>query len=83
MDSVTTNELKKGTRVTLRSGWKADIADNMRGNIRMCLVYGDYTELGSVYSHDIMSAEIDGKIIPVKHTEKQLQCREMNRALFR
>lgn len=52
---VKTNDLKKGTRVMLRNGWEADIMDNMRGNTRVCMVYGDFEEAGSVYSHDIMA----------------------------
>ena len=50
---MTTNELKKGDRVMLRCGWEADIMDNMKGNTRLAKVYGDFTEIGSVYSHDI------------------------------
>lgn len=50
-----TNDLKKGTRVMLRNGWEADVMDNMRGNTRVCMVYGFETEAGSVYSHDIVA----------------------------
>jgi len=69
-----TNDLKKGTSVRLRNGWSATIEDNKKGNIRLCKVYGRYTELGSVYSHDIMEyiAE-DGALKPIVHTEKQLK----------
>ena len=49
-----TNDLKKGMWVLLRgTNWVAQIADNMRGNIRMATVYGFYTETGSVYVWDI------------------------------
>ena len=54
-----TNDLKKGMRIRLRNGWEADVWDNMRGNTRVCNVYGDYTEAGSVYSHDIMYVFVD------------------------
>jgi hypothetical protein len=48
-----TNALKKGTRVVLRNGWEAVLEDNKRGSIRMATVYGFYTEMGSIYAHDI------------------------------
>jgi hypothetical protein len=51
-----TNDLKKGVRVLLANGWYATIADNARGNTRMCDVEGFYREIGSVYSHDIVRA---------------------------
>ena len=50
-----TNDLKKGAVVRLRNGWKATIKDNRLGAVRMAEVYGDFTEIGSVYSHDIIS----------------------------
>jgi hypothetical protein len=73
---VKTNELKKGVMVTLRNGWKARIEDNKKGNTRICTVYGFETEMGSVYAHDIVLAEIDGFIHFVEHTPKQLKLRE-------
>jgi hypothetical protein len=48
-----TNALKKGTRVVLRNGWQAVLEDNKRGAIRMATVEGFYTEMGSIYAHDI------------------------------
>ncbi len=48
-----TNKLKKGTRVILRNGWEAVLEDNKRGSIRMATVEGFYTEMGSIYAHDI------------------------------
>ena len=48
-----TNALKKGTRVVLRNGWEATLEDNKRGSIRMATVEGFYTEMGSIYAHDI------------------------------
>lgn len=71
-----TNELKKGVRVKLRNGWEADIADNAKGNTRMAKVYGFETEIGSVYSHDIVLAQspIDGKSwVKVEHTPAQIK----------
>ena len=48
-----TNKLKKGARVVLRNGWEAVLEDNKRGSIRMATVFGTYTEMGSIYAHDI------------------------------
>ena len=48
-----TNKLKKGTRVVLRNGWEAVLEDNKRGSIRRATVEGFYTEMGSIYAHDI------------------------------
>lgn len=67
-----TNEIKKGTRVRLRNGWYATMADNARGNIRMATVEGFETETGSVYSHDIMRVQLpDGSWQIVEHTPAQ------------
>lgn len=48
-----TNKLKKGTRIVLRNGWQAVLEDNKKGSIRMATVFGTYTEMGSIYAHDI------------------------------
>jgi hypothetical protein len=50
---VLTNNLKKGDQVQLRNGWFAIMEDNMRGNIRVATVKGFFTEMGSIYMHDI------------------------------
>lgn len=78
-----TNDLKKGARVLLRNGWYATVADNARGNIRMCDVEGFYREIGSVYSHDIMRYfPGDGSSIMVEHTPAQLKLREQVEGIF-
>jgi hypothetical protein len=68
-----TNQLKKGDEVVLRNGWKARIEDNKKGATRLCTVYGFYTEMGSVYSHDIIQLvnETTGVRTSIIHTEKQ------------
>lgn len=74
---IKTNELRKGDRVQLRNGWFGTVADNARGNIRMVTVEGDYTETGSVYSHDIFRAQPKGGAWDlVEHTLPQLKLRE-------
>lgn len=77
-----TNELKKGTEVQLRNGWRAIVWDNARGNTRMCKVFGFVTEIGSVYSHDIVEALIlngDGQSrwVTVQHTPAQEKLRKL------
>jgi hypothetical protein len=71
-----TNELKKGTRVLLRNGWYATLEDNMKGNIRLATVEGYVTEMGSVYSHDIVRyRDANGIWGAVQHTPAQEKLR--------
>lgn len=70
---VKTNNLKKGTKVILKNGWNAVLMDNRKGNIRLAEVDGLYKEVGSIYSYDISSAEVDGKWQGVLLTDKQLE----------
>lgn len=72
-----TNELKKGARVSLRNGWFATIADNMKGNTRLAEVEGYYTEIGSVYSHDIVLAHTADGIVEIEHTPAQKKLRRL------
>lgn len=80
-----TSEIKKGMRVRLANGWYGTMKDNMRGTTRIVEVEGYVTEIGSVYSHDIVSAQtITSGIIweTIAHTPKELACKAMNAALF-
>jgi hypothetical protein len=70
-----TNDIKKGARIMLRCGWEADMADNMKGNTRMANVHGYVTEIGSVYSHDIIKVKVNGAWHTVEHTDAQLKLR--------
>lgn len=72
-----TNDLKKGMRVRLRNGWYATMADNAKGNRRMATVEGYETETGSVYSHDIMTAETAFGQQQIEHTDAQLKLRKI------
>ena len=71
-----TNDLKKGTRVRLACGWFATLADNQKGNTRLADVEGFCREIGSVYSHDIVAALIDGTWQQVEHTPAQLKLKK-------
>lgn len=77
MDTILTNDLKKETRILLRNGWYATLKDNARGNIRIADVEGYCRETGSIYSHDIAAALVNGKWIKVQHTPAQLKLRAM------
>ena len=79
-----TNDLKRGSWVLLRNGWEAEIADNMKGNTRLATVHGDFTETGSVYSHDILKVRIADEWFPIEHTPAQIKLMEqLNRICFR
>jgi hypothetical protein len=75
-------DIKKGMRVRLANGWYGTMMDNMRGTTRLVEVEGHYTETGSVYSHDIIVAQTPTGWEAVVHTAKELQCKEMNEAIF-
>lgn len=73
-----TNDLKKGDRIQLRNGWEATIEDNRKGDIRMATVYGFETEMGSVYSHDIvrfLPKGPDARPVTMEHTPAQNKLR--------
>jgi hypothetical protein len=73
MKTITTNELKKGTRVKLSNGWKATLEDSKRSNIRLATVEGIFTEIGSIYAHDINLAILpNGEIAKVQLTPQQI-----------
>ena len=66
------NDMKKGQMGVLKNGWRFRIEDNKKGNVRLATVYGDYlTEMGSIYTHDIASLEVDGKSEPLEQTPAQ------------
>ena len=77
--AVTMKDVRKGTRVVLRSGMEAEVLDNLTNRqTRMCKVFGAahgmYDEMGSVYSSDIHSAQMsDGVWHVVTHDTKTLK----------
>ncbi len=76
-----TNELKKGQTVRLRNGWKAQLYDNKKGNLRLAKVFGDYEEIGSIYSHDIIGYYSDtGFYEDIELTKSQEKCMKINQA---
>lgn len=73
-----TNDIKKGMRVQLHNGWYGTMMDNMKGNTRMVEVEGNFTEIGSVYAHDIVYVWPDPDKMPwrVEYTPAQEKLRE-------
>tara|TARA_R110002074_G_scaffold350400_1_gene521411 strand:- start:115 stop:519 length:405 start_codon:yes stop_codon:yes gene_type:complete len=78
--TMTTNEIKKGMKVrTTQLGAPVTgvMLDSLKGNTRLIETKGSevglFDEMGSVYSYDIVAAEVDGEWIPIEHTEKQLK----------
>ena len=65
------NDMRKGQTGYLKDGVRFRIEDNKKGNIRMATVYGFATEMGSIYTHDIASLEVDGKSEPLEQTPAQ------------
>lgn len=71
---MTTNDIKSGMRFKLANGWYGTMKDNKRGNIRLAEVEGLYTEIGSIYAHDIISVEKpDGIWHTIELTKSQVQ----------
>lgn len=97
METIKTNDLKKGAVVQLSNGWFAVIADNKKGDIRLAKVHGICTELGSVYSHNIifyfpevkeneirekcLFSSIAPRYIKIEHTPKQLKLKQQVESL--
>lgn len=67
------SEVKKGARVELRNGFLATVLDNLvNGQTRLCNVEGFVTEMGSVYSSDMLNVLTPSGWSQIQHTPKQL-----------
>ena len=75
-------DIKKGMRFQLTNGWYATMLDNKRGVTRMAEVEGYYTEMGSIYSHDIYRVLVEDVWHQVDYTEKELKCRQLAESLL-
>ena len=73
-----TNDIKKGMRILLSQGWEGTMKDNLRGKIRMVEVEGIYTEIGSVYAHDIVGVldVANAQWVKIEHTPAQLKLKQ-------
>lgn len=74
-----TNDIKSGMKIQLNNGWFATMKDNKKGNTRLCEVEGIYTELGSVYSHDIKYVldSNNNKWLHVEYTPAQIKLKSI------
>ena len=71
------SEVKKGARVELRNGFLATVLDNLaNGQTRLCNVEGFVTEMGSVYSSDMLNVLTPTGWSQIQHTPKQLAGRK-------
>jgi hypothetical protein len=75
-------DLDKGTRLKLRNGWEAELVSDKRTNTPVCRVFGDYTEIGSVYAHDVIAAQVGGQWVKVDHTPTQRELQQQVAAFF-
>jgi|TARA_R100000742_G_C4187544_1_gene20673 hypothetical protein len=73
MKTIEPNDIKKGTVGYQKNGWKFEMMDNKKGNIRMAKVYGYATEIGSIYAHDIDYVIIDGQDVQVDASRYEVQ----------
>jgi len=73
MNSIQPNEIKKGDLGYLKNGWKFEMMDNKKGNIRMAKVHGIEIEIGSIYAHEIAFIQKDGDDVPVDASRYQVQ----------
>ncbi len=79
---IRTDEIKKGMRVRMRNGWEAVIVKEGKGNTLTAKVFGDFTETGNIYAHDIVAAEVNGKWIEVGMSEEQSRLHKEVSAFF-
>ena len=86
--TVKTNDIKKGIKIkSVQLGVPVTgiMLDNKKGNTRLVDVKGSevglFDEMGSIYSHDIILAEIEGVWKSVEHTEKQLNLKRQLKSM--
>ncbi|MGE0155676.1 MAG: hypothetical protein AB7T17_01445 [Geobacter sp.] len=71
------DQIKKGMRLMLRSGWEAVVVKPPEDNTLIAKVYGQFTETGSIYLQDIESVMVDGEWVEVEFTGEQAQFHDM------
>lgn len=82
MNTVPISEVRKNTRVRLRNGWEARVLDNtVKAHTRTCEVFGLYTEMGSVYTTDIVQAQVFLEWHAVEHTANQIKAANARSAM--
>ena len=73
MKTIIPNDIKKGDVGYQKNGWKFEMMDNKKGNIRLAKVYGIYTEIGSIYATDIDFIIRNGQDIKVDSSQYNTQ----------
>ena len=77
------NDMKKGQTGRMKNGWDFRIEDNKKGNVRMATVYGDYTEIGSIYTSDIAWLDMpDGSTEGMQQTATQAKKSQRSQTLM-
>ena len=79
------NDMKKGTKGMLKNSWLFRIEDNKKGNVRLATVWGDYTEMGSIYTSDIACVEnpVTGQLEHLEMTQDQKKKSDKTKDLMR
>ena len=82
-----TNELKKGDIVAISGGYKAEIMDNKKGNIRLIKTFPPlYEEIGSIYAWEIsyILSNKNGEILneKIELTPAQKKAKEKTVSFF-
>lgn len=79
---IKTADIKKGTRIMLNNGWQGTMLDSKKGVTRFAEIEGYFTEMGSIYAHDIRAAYINDEWVNVEYTQKEIDCKKMNEMIF-
>ncbi|KKM98918.1 hypothetical protein LCGC14_1153030 [marine sediment metagenome] len=80
--ALRTNEISKGDRILQENGWFGTMYDNKNGNIRTAEVEGTFTEIGSIYAHDIVAVQHDRVWRHIEYTDAQNKLRKTVSDLF-
>ena len=72
-EMIQANDVKKGWAVEMRNGFRGEMYDNKKGNIRTVnMTDAPYPEIGSVYIWDILTVtNLDGETFEIDLTPRQ------------
>jgi hypothetical protein len=79
---VRADQLKKGVLIRLKNGWEAIVDEECQGNTLKAKVFGDFTEIGSIYAHDIVATKLNGDWVEVVMTDDQARFYEEVKSIF-
>ena len=73
-----TNDLKKGTKVLLSTGYTAELVDNRRGDRRRVKIEEPIQDEGDIWAYKIVQyCDENGNWHPIVHTKSQLKIKEI------